>query len=327
MYLYIDASYLANASANSMPPEALRHGPPAVALEIIAKVAQFIRSYNATRVYWCLDPKGGSWRKQVHPSYKAHRAEKLAKDPAREAAHDMATKCIEEVLPELIELMGCPNFQYPWIEADDMAAAVVALNVGKPGILITADNDYLQLINQHVYMIDPVHSLRYQLGEDGKVWRYRGDGTVETTGLTPQESLLCKAIQGDDSDNLPGLIGVGVITATKAIVERRVPALLVEGTGMVTPRKSKNNPAPVPVMQDARAIVSLNLSMMDLFNSKIHAKVKTIVADIEQKGIRDIVTNFTRFSLWLEKKHQFAQEQADNTARFLCTTYRNQWTS
>jgi 5'-3' exonuclease len=327
MYLYVDASYLANATANSLPPESLRHGPPAVALEIIAKVAQFIRSYQATRVYWCLDPKGGSWRKQVHPSYKAHRAEKLAKDPVREAAHVMATTCIEEVLPELISLMGCPNFQYPWIEADDMAAAAVALNVGKPGILITADNDYLQLINATTYMIDPVHSLRYQLGEDGKIWRYKGDGTVESTGLTPQESLLCKALQGDASDNLPGLIGVGEVTATKAIIEKRVPTLLAEETGMVTPRKSKNNPTPVPVAQDARAVVALNLSMMDLFNSRIHQKVKVIVSELEQKSIRQIATNFTRFSLWLEQRHQFATEQANQTAQFLCTTYRNQWTS
>jgi glucose/arabinose dehydrogenase len=35
--------------------------------------------------------------------------------------------------------------------------------------------------------------------------------------MTPQETLLAKAIQGDTSDNLPGLIGVGEKTAADAV--------------------------------------------------------------------------------------------------------------
>jgi 5'-3' exonuclease len=325
MHLYVDASYLANSAANGLPPEQLAYGPPAIALDIVAKIAQFIRTYGATRTYFCLDPKGGSWRKQICPTYKAHREEKLAKDPARKLAHDMATTTVQDVLPELVSLMGCPNFVYPWLEADDMVAAAVALNRGKPGIMITADNDYLQLVDQNICMVDPIHSLRYAPGPDGKILRYKGDGTVEQTGLDPAECLLAKAIQGDTSDNLPGLIGVGEVTATKAVQEKRVQQLLVEETGMVTPRKSKNNPAPVPVQQDARAVVAFNLTMMDLLNSKVHPKVREIVAGMEAKAIRQPEAHFTKAALWLEEKHKFSREQAEATARQLCSTFRNQW--
>lgn len=57
MYLYVDASYMANSAANGLPPEQLRYGPPAIALDIVAKIAQYIRTYNATRTYFCLDPR------------------------------------------------------------------------------------------------------------------------------------------------------------------------------------------------------------------------------------------------------------------------------
>jgi hypothetical protein len=327
MYLYVDASYLANSAANGMPPEQLAYGPPAIALDIVAKIAQFVRTYNATRVYFCLDPKGGSWRKQVNPQYKAHREAKLALDPKRKLAHDMATTCIQDVLPELVTLMGCPNFVHLWLEADDMAAGAIEINRGKPGVIVTADNDYWQLLDPLVHMVDPVHGLRYQL-DQGKIVRYKADGTIEPLNMTPQESLLAKAIEGDDSDNLPGLIGIGKKTAADAVIGKLVPKLLAENTGMITPRKHKTyNPNPVPVQQNAHAVVAFNLSMMDLIHTQVHPKVKAIVQDIETKGMRGPESNFTRASLWLEEKHKFSREQAEATARTLCSTFRNQWTS
>ena len=327
MFLYVDTNFLANAAANSMPPDQLRFGAPAVALSVISQVAQYVRNYHSTRVYWCLDAKEGSWRAQVLPSYKAHRKEQLEKDPTRKIAHDMANHAIEDELPQLIALLGCPCFQMPWIEGDDWAAAVIALNPGKPGIILTADKDYWQLINPQVYMIDPSHSLRYQIGADGKLVRYKGDGTVELLFLSPEETLLVKAIQGDDSDNLPGLIGIGVVGATNEVKAKRVPQFLAEETGMKTKKKTSKNPCPVPQMQDARKVVADNLAMMDLFHSRIHDKVKDLAASLEKGGLRNPVTNLTRMTIWLEQKHQFAHEAAEQAARQLVTTFRDQWTS
>jgi len=88
-----------------------------------------------------------------------------------------------------------------------------------------------------------------------------------------------------------------------------------------------HNPNPVPVAQDAKAVVAFNLTMMDLYNAKVHPKVKEIVIDMQQKGLRGPVTNGTRTAVWLEQKHQFSRDQAEATARQLCSTYRNQWTS
>lgn len=327
MYLYVDASFLANAAANSLPPDQLRFGAPAVAFAVISQVGQYVRNYQSRRVYWCLDAKEGSWRRQVLPSYKAHRAEKLEADPARKLAHDIADHAISVEIPELIELLSCPCFQLPWIEADDWAAAVIANNPGKPGIILTADKDYWQLISSQVCMIDPAHSLRYQLGEDGKLIRYKGDGMNEPMGLTPAETLLAKAMEGDSSDNLPGLIGVGEVTATKVVQEKRTAQFLVEETGMKTRRKTKNNPNPVPEMQDARKVVNDNLAMMDLFHSRIHDKVKAFALEKERTGLRNPETNLTRMTIWLEQKHQFANEAATQAARQLCSTFRDQWTA
>jgi 5'-3' exonuclease len=174
-----------------------------------------------------------------------------------------------------------------------------------------------------VIMLWPVR----QAGEDGKLIRYKGDGMIEPLGLTPAETLLAKAMEGDSSDNLPGLIGVGEVTATKVVQEKRAAQFLVEETGMKTRRKTKNNPNPVPEMQDARKVVNDNLAMMDLFHSRIHEKVKALAFEKERAGLRNPETNLTRMTIWLEQKHQFSNESAAQAARQLVSTFRDQWTA
>jgi 5'-3' exonuclease len=325
MHLYVDVSALAHSAAHAMREEEIALGPAQVALAVVSQVGQFVRHYRPRRTYFCLDsPKDRiTWRKAVEASYKANRAEMYQDDPQRLMRRQMADKALQKEILELIDLVECPRFQMPHIEADDIAAALVAMNPGTKGILVTTDKDYWQLINPTVSFLNPTHQYRVEMGPNGTLVQHKADGTSEDLGFTPKQHLLIKALHGDDGDNLDGLCGVGEVGARKAVLEGRASALITEMTGMVTPRKSKKNPSPVPHHQDAKAIVSKNIAMMDLLNSQVHGKVRLMMEPIEKAGIRSQRTGFTKLVVWLEANGIKNEE----LARSLSTTFTDQWIS
>jgi 5'-3' exonuclease len=219
MHLYIDASYLCHAAAHSEAGSGRgTPTPEQVAINVLSTIGQLVRFHKATRIYTCFDTKSGSWRKKFFAEYKAQRAGELEDDPERKAIKEIADKTIHEVLPQLIQVLGCPVFLHPYIEADDFAAAAIALHPEKSGLIVTADKDYWQLVSANISCLNQTHGFMIQLGPDGKLVKRKGDGTSEEIGLTPAQHLLQKALQGDDSDNLNGLIGVGEVGAKKAVL-------------------------------------------------------------------------------------------------------------
>lgn len=338
MYLYVDVSNLVHANANSTKPEssgidALLGGaqatavsPYQIAFNVFQQVSQIARNEKATRIYWFMDPEGeeGSWRKKIYPEYKAQRKALIEKDPARIVTHALAKNALA-IFHELIELSATPIFKFPFLEADDLCAAAVSINSNNPGLIITADKDYWQLINPRIPLLNPIHAYRVEL-ENGILTKKKGDGTCESIGLTPTQHMFAKAIQGDNGDNIKGLIGVGEVTANKAVANGTVAQLLVEETGMVTPRKSKNNPEPVAVYQDAKKVVETNLALVSLLNSQVFPRAVEIVTEIQQKAIRTQQTNTIRLSLWLEQKMSFSAENAKNIANQISYAYTNMWT-
>lgn len=337
MYLYVDVSNLVHASANSTKPEssgidAVLRGsvatvsPYQVAFNVFQQVSQIARSEKATRIYWFMDPEGeeGSWRKKIYPEYKAQRKSLIEKDPARIVTHELAKQTLA-IFDELIGLSATPIFKFPFLEADDLCAAAVSINSKVPGLIITADKDYWQLLVPGISLLNPIHAYRVEL-ENGILVKKKGDGSCESIGLTPTQHMFAKAIQGDAGDNIKGLIGVGEVTANKAVANGTVAQLLVEETGMVTPRKSKNNPNPVAVFQDAKKVVETNLALVSLLNSQVFPRAVEIVTEIQQKSIRTQQTNAIRLALWLEQKMSFSPDNAKLIANQISYAYTNMWT-
>lgn len=323
MFLYVDVSALGHAIAHSMDIQELQNGPAAVALGIASQIAGFVRAHQTRRVYWCLDSKEGSWRRHVYADYKANRAKMYEDDPDRKMRRDIADKAVKETMPELIQLLECPVFSMPWVEADDCCAALVGLNPGQASLILTTDKDYWQLISPTVTILNPIHQYRISLSPQGTILQTKSDGTQEDYGVTPANWVLVKALQGDKSDNLPGLVGCGEETALKVVRENRAEAYLTEQTGMVMPRKSKNNQNPQAVNQDARAVAARNVDLMSLTASRVYEKVQGIMQGLEKAGLRERRTNYTKLVMWLDA-HGFKNPEI---ASSLATTFSTQWTS
>jgi DNA polymerase-1 len=97
-------------------------------------------------------------------------------------------------------------------EADDVLAALSrqAVEQGLDVIIVTGDTDTLQLVAPHVQVL-----LSGRKFTDAKLY---DEATIrDRYGLTPAQLVDFKSLKGDPSDNIPGVPGVGEVTATRLL--------------------------------------------------------------------------------------------------------------
>jgi DNA polymerase-1 len=91
------------------------------------------------------------------------------------------------------------------VEADDViaSAAMEASLLGLPAVIYSADRDFLQLVSADITVLSPVTSQA----------PYSPDEVRRKYGVHPHQFVDFKSLQGDPSDNLPGVPGIGPKTA------------------------------------------------------------------------------------------------------------------
>lgn len=156
----------------------------------------------ANHVVACFDGGNASdARKQIIPTYKAERHAKKKKTNEKEYL---------QTLRELYKAMSgrWHTEAHRGFEADDGIGALVSRLKPTPDrrvFIMSNDNDLLQLIKQ-----DCVAVLHYY---DGDMTVFTEAGMRAKYGLAPSQWLDCKIIQGDSSDEIAGVVGVGEKTA------------------------------------------------------------------------------------------------------------------
>ncbi|MFQ3565724.1 MAG: DNA polymerase I [Aggregatilineales bacterium] len=142
---------------------------------------------------------GFSGREQIYTAYKAHRAE----------MPDDLQKQIDRI-QALVQAFNIPILMYPGYEADDLIGTVArqAEAQGVDVTIFSGDRDLLQLLTDHtrVRLYIPQRSVPDEYFD---VTKFR-----EKYGLEPTQLIDLKALQGDSSDNIPGVAGIGEKGAT-----------------------------------------------------------------------------------------------------------------
>ncbi|MFM7469712.1 MAG: DNA polymerase I [Vampirovibrionales bacterium] len=166
---------------------------------------QMLTQTQADGLAVALDLNKATFRAALYPEYKAHRA-----------AMPEPMKPQIELLKAGLEALGVPTLSQEGYEADDMIGSVVSQVVEhhpswRVGIL-TGDQDALQLVKDgRVTVLMPSRSPRDPLKH------YDEHAVFEKLGVTPTQVPDYKALQGDTSDNIPGIPGVGPKTAAKLL--------------------------------------------------------------------------------------------------------------
>jgi 5'-3' exonuclease len=144
------------------------------------------------------------WRIDLYPDYKANRDSNPKMKAMREAY-----KAQRAYIETLVKALGIDQVKSPICEADDLAAAYAQYfsKQSKSVRLITADRDWLQLINANVCWHDPVRDRLITLETFEK----------ETGFAHPKQIVDLKCLMGDTSDNIKGVGGIGEVGAKKLL--------------------------------------------------------------------------------------------------------------
>jgi 5''-3'' exonuclease (including N-terminal domain of PolI) len=115
------------------------------------------------------------------------------------------------VTKEVLEAFKIPVFAKEGVEADDLIATICKL-VGKDLeiFIVSGDLDNTQLVSENVKV--------YTLGKGIKdTVIYDINKVRERFGVEPEQMVDFKALTGDQSDNIPGVEGIGKKTAAEII--------------------------------------------------------------------------------------------------------------
>ncbi|HWQ55880.1 MAG TPA: DNA polymerase I [Bryobacteraceae bacterium] len=101
----------------------------------------------------------------------------------------------------ILEAMRIPILEYPGFEADDVIGTIAkrAEADGMDVVIVSSDKDMLQLVNDHVYMLDPAKDDLF----------YDADKVKAFMGVPPGAVPDLLALKGDAIDNIPGAPGIG----------------------------------------------------------------------------------------------------------------------
>lgn len=180
-----------------------RDGRPSWAVHgFVAQLLAGVQRAGADGVVVGFDDPEKNYRKLQHPDYKATRSEK-----PQELVDQLTF--VEELLREAgVAVMVAQGW-----EADDVLASVSAATAkqGWRAVLMTSDRDAFALIDEQVHLLRVING-----GVDASP--ILTPERLETlVGVGPEDYLEYAAVRGDVSDNLPGIKGVGKVTAAKLL--------------------------------------------------------------------------------------------------------------
>ena len=156
---------------------------------------------NPDAVVVAFDRKAPTFRHAMYDQYKAGR-----KPMPEELFSQMP------IVKELITLLGYKIIELDGWEADDILGTLASgAKENDFCFIATGDRDSLQLIDKNVNVLLATTKM-------GNV-RYDSCALMEEYGVTPPQMIEIKALQGDTSDNIPGVAGIGPKTAGDLIKE------------------------------------------------------------------------------------------------------------
>jgi len=152
-----------------------------------------------------MDSKAPTFRHERFPEYKANR------EKAPEDLHAQIP-----VLEEILGAMGVAVLRKEGFEADDIIAtlASVCTRESRGCYILTNDKDILQIVGGDVYVLQ-YDKLTGSYKEVGR------EEVLDSRGIHPEQVRDYLALAGDQSDNLPGVKGVGIKTAQKLLADYR----------------------------------------------------------------------------------------------------------
>ncbi len=196
----VDGSSLIYRAFFALPRLTTKKGFPTNAIYgFVNMLRKLIKNENPEYLVVAFDVKGPTIRHKLFKEYKAQR-------PPMPDELQMQIPYIKEILKAL----NIPIFEEQNYEADDVLGSLAKKASQKNfiSILVTGDKDFFQLVNDKVIVFNPVKEKYFDRREIEAYF-----------GIKPEQITDILALQGDQSDNIPGIPGIGEKTARALIKE------------------------------------------------------------------------------------------------------------
>lgn len=247
------------------------------------------RIFDPTRVIIVWDGKGGSAnRKNIDPNYKAQRATSRI---THWGLYDSKTEEMEALIGQLyrtqdyLECLPMQQLQMEKLEADDIIAYIAKRASGsnvKKCTIVSSDKDFLQLVDSTIEVYAPV-----------KKKTFTESNIFDELKVLPENYNVVKALLGDNSDNLPGIKGLGI----KTIISEFPDLVNKSGTTLedvydvcAAKLEEKKFKKIFPKIITEWDRVETNYKLMDLNVSDLDDKEKEYVMEILRAPLPDLQT-------------------------------------
>lgn len=218
-----------------------------------------------------------TFRRELYSGYKAGR---------KSTDEDFRFQMGETL--RMLAMMGYPIINHERYEADDVLGMISRLSndLGMDCVVVSADRDLYQLVNDNT-----------------TIWSFRNDILVdknymeEEYKLTPEQWIDLKILQGDQSDNIPGIPGIGHKTALELMQRFGSLASIYEHVRELSDslqNKLFDGKDRIPLMRQLVTIVTdyrlLNLTeknfeRMEAFDDEVYRQIE----ELELPSITNII--------------------------------------
>ncbi|WP_298032439.1 DNA polymerase I [uncultured Alistipes sp.] len=253
------------------------------------------------------DPKGGSFRREIFPEYKANRAE---------TPEDILLSV--PYVKRVLEAMCIPILEVEGYEADDVIGTLSQKGVaaGYEVFMVTPDKDYGQLVRDNC-------KIYKQKGAEGSIEIVDRNAIREKYGI--DDPCLVRdilALWGDASDNIPGVPGIGEKSACKLVQEWGTVENILDNVAKIKGRQGEKIAEWGDKLRLAKTLTTICLDVPipfreeDLTVCEPHIdELKAVFAELDFKAFMNDLTNLAPPEALPEGPRQEAQTQLAEMAR------------
>lgn len=219
-----------------------------------------------------------TFRRKMYKPYKAQRK-----------PHDADIMVQLKYASQIAALLGYPFINNELYEADDVLGMISKL-AGENNmntIIISSDKDLYQLIDDNSYIMSPKNQDLID-----RSW------LMDNFRLTPEQWIELKMLQGDRGDNIPGIPGIGEISALKLMTQYGSIENIYKNLSKVNPKVKDlllKYEDTLPLMRDLVTIVTdyskidLKLEMLERQEIYTH-ELFSLLAELELHSLFNVIS-------------------------------------
>ena len=246
----------------------------------LQSVGKAIRQFNPTRCVVVFDGVGGSQRRRkLYPDYKANR--KNRDDIRLNRTYDFQTiqeeresqknQLIKSV--QYLDLLPVTIMSMDRMEADDVIAYLAVQKLNKNNnqstIIMSSDKDFIQLVDDRVHIWNPIRKLLLTPENVSDLYK-----------IPAHNYLTYRLLDGDPSDNIKGVKGIGIKTLQKRIPQMFTDERVTVDTLLEYAKDHREEAKIFRDLLDNKKTIELNYKLMQLEDVNISGTSKLKIVEL-----------------------------------------------